>query len=63
MTRRSAGYSDPVDFALDAGLMPERYALIERGRTEPKLLELIAIAEITEKSLDWLLRGTVQARD
>lgn len=63
VTRKLIGYDDASDFAKDAGLMPDRYIQIERGRIEPKLLEVIAIAEIAEKSLDWLLVGRARPAD
>lgn len=55
--RITAGYDDATEFAKDLGIESPRYRKYERGESLPPLEILDAIAAITGRSLDWLLRG------
>ena len=58
--RKLRKYTDltPRGLSLLAGLSPTHVSMIESGaREDPHCNTLVAIAEVTGASLDWLLRG------
>jgi transcriptional regulator with XRE-family HTH domain len=55
--RLAAGFSDPTVFAAFVRIKPKRYKSIEEGKVAPTLDELSFIARITNKTLDFIVRG------
>jgi transcriptional regulator with XRE-family HTH domain len=55
--RLAAGFSDPAVFAKFVHIKPTRYKAIEAGKEAPTLDELSLIARITNKTLDFIVRG------
>lgn len=54
--RLSLGFG-AEDFAEELGIKPEAYERIEQGERCPPLGTLVQVAQITGKSLDFLLTG------
>jgi transcriptional regulator with XRE-family HTH domain len=55
--RVMTGYNDAESFAADVGVQGHTYRKWERGDAWPPLDKLIVIAELTNTTLDFLLRG------
>jgi transcriptional regulator with XRE-family HTH domain len=55
--RVAAGFSDINLFAKIMNVKVVRLRKIETGREPPSIDELVGIAELTHKSLDFLVRG------
>ena len=39
---------------------PSQYSKIERGKVMPTVLQIVEIGKIVERSLDWLITGTLE---
>ncbi|MGX5854548.1 helix-turn-helix transcriptional regulator [Dyadobacter jiangsuensis] len=55
------GRKSLADFATSLGVTPQQISRIENGQSKPSLDLAEKVCEIYNVSLDWLLRGIVQA--
>ena len=46
-----------ADFAKELGITQSMLSRLERAQTEPSLAILVKLSEITEKSLDYIVKG------
>ncbi len=63
--RQAREYSDitQVQMAKSLNLARQTYLDIESGKTEPKVSTLMIIAELTSRSVNWLVYGETNSHD